>query len=117
MEAQEDEVLWLTIWYKFSIYFVYKCVILIKQQCVQNYVNKKNRPSAFKSLRSISFDFFKEISKPKFLSSSSFCYRNNRSVMTQLLLPVHFSLLPPKHLSTYTYTHLHSDMSFLQHKT
>ena len=30
MEAQEDEVLWLTIWYKFSIYFVYKCVILIK---------------------------------------------------------------------------------------
>ena len=41
MEAQEDEVLWLTIWYKFSIYFVYKCVIVIKQQCVQNYVNKK----------------------------------------------------------------------------
>lgn len=41
MEAQEDEVLWLTIWYKFSTYFVYKCVILIKQQCVQNYVTKK----------------------------------------------------------------------------
>ena len=41
MEAREDEVLWLTIWYKFSIYFVYKCVILIKQQCVQNYVTKK----------------------------------------------------------------------------